>query len=81
MEPLPVHLHDKVTAKGRSKPHIIYRRSITLDNKREIHVARERREIHTCGTEGKRGLDYSSCTVQDPWDFAVYPYMWVIVKA
>lgn len=51
MEPLPVHLHDKVTTKGRRKPHIIYRRSITLDNKREIHVARERREIHTCGTE------------------------------
>ncbi|XP_015756260.1 PREDICTED: A disintegrin and metalloproteinase with thrombospondin motifs 18-like [Acropora digitifera] len=51
MEPLPVHLHDRVIAKGRSKPHVFYRRSITLDDEQEIHDARERREIHTCGTQ------------------------------
>lgn len=52
MEPLPIHLHDKVTTNGRSKPHIIYRRSVTLDKKQDLHVAREKREIRTCGTEG-----------------------------
>ncbi|XP_078346439.1 A disintegrin and metalloproteinase with thrombospondin motifs 6-like isoform X2 [Oculina patagonica] len=51
MEPLPIHLHDKVTTNGRSKPHIIYRRSVTLDEKQDLHVAREKREIRTCGTE------------------------------
>ncbi|XP_029182362.2 A disintegrin and metalloproteinase with thrombospondin motifs 6-like [Acropora millepora] len=51
MEPLPVHLHDRVITKGRSKPHVFYRRSITLDDEQEIHEARERREIHTCGTQ------------------------------
>lgn len=52
MEPLPIHLHDKVTTNGKSKPHIIYRRAANLDEKQELNAARETREIHTCGTEG-----------------------------
>ena len=50
MEPLPIHLHDKITTNGRSKPHIIYRRSATVENTQKPHMTRE---IHTCGTEGK----------------------------
>ena len=53
MEPLPVHLHDRVIANDRSKPHIIYRRSVTLDDRQQLHIARENRGTHTCGTEGK----------------------------
>jgi len=51
MEPLPIHLHDKVTTNGKSKPHIIYRRAAKLDEKQDLNAARETREIHTCGTE------------------------------
>lgn len=58
MEPLPVHLHDRIITRGRSKPHIFYRRSITLDDEQEIHDARERREIQTCGTQGKNVLQF-----------------------
>lgn len=50
MEPLPVHLHNKVTTSGRSKPHIIYRRSLNSNPKQNFHVIKEKREIHTCGT-------------------------------
>lgn len=53
MEPLPVHLHNKVTTSGRSKPHIIYRRSVNSNPKQNFHVIKEKREIHTCGTAGK----------------------------
>lgn len=53
MEPLPVHLHNKVTTSGRSKPHIIYRRSLNSNPKQNFHVIKEKREIHTCGTAGK----------------------------
>lgn len=52
MEPLPIHLHDKITTNGKSKPHIIYRRAVNLDERQELDSAREKREIHTCGTEG-----------------------------
>lgn len=51
MEPLPVHLHGRVTTEGKSKPHIIYRRSVILDDRHQRRIARERRAIHTCGTE------------------------------
>lgn len=53
MEPLPVHLHGRVTTEGKSKPHIIYRRSVILDDRHQRRIARERRAIHTCGTEGE----------------------------
>lgn len=53
MEPLPIHLHNKVTTSGRSKPHIIYRRSLNSNPKQNFHVIKEKREIHTCGTAGK----------------------------
>jgi len=51
MEPLPGHLHDRVIANDKSKPHIIYRRSVTLDDRQQLHNARENRGTHTCGTE------------------------------
>lgn len=53
IEPLPtqIHLHDKVTTNGRSKPHIIYRRAANLGKRQAPNTAREKREIHTCGTE------------------------------
>ena len=56
MEPLPTHLHDKVTTNGRSKPHIIYRRAANLDKRQALNAAKEKREIHTCGTEGNTFL-------------------------
>ena len=52
MEPLPIHLHSKVTMNGKSKPHIIYRRAANLAEKQELNAPREKTEIHTCGTEG-----------------------------
>ena len=46
-------MHNKVTKIGRSKPHVIYRRSTTLDDRQKLHTARGKRQVHTCGTEGK----------------------------
>ncbi|KAM7451153.1 disintegrin and metalloproteinaseith thrombospondin motifs protein [Porites harrisoni] len=51
IEPLPVHLQNKVTKIGRSRPHVIYRRSTTLDDRQKLHTARDKRQVHTCGTE------------------------------
>ena len=56
MEPVPIYLHNRVTTNGRSKPHIIYRRSAALDHRQKLHIAKVKREIHTCGTEGKDGF-------------------------
>lgn len=75
MEPLPIHLHDKVTTNGKSKPHIIYRRAANLDEKQELNAARETREIHTCGTEGNTVLTaivfFSNSFVSNGFQFLV----------